>query len=72
VHVLPAQQGPAVEEVVPAVPHVTQRELLHTVLASLQVLLAQQGPLAAPQIVQMLLALSQTVPGSLHATVVDV
>jgi hypothetical protein len=72
VQVLFAQHGPAVEAVAPAVPQVTQRELLQTVFASVQVLLAQHGPPAEPQIVQMLLVLSQTVPGSLHAVVVDV
>jgi hypothetical protein len=48
VQVFPAQQGVAFEEDVPGVPHTTQRELLQIVLASLHVLLAQQGPPAAP------------------------
>jgi hypothetical protein len=66
VQVLPAQQGVAVEEVVPGVPHAVQRELLQMVFASLHVLLAQQGPLAAPQTVQILVALSQAAVASLH------
>lgn len=70
--VLPAQQGAPVEAVVPGVPHATQREFLHTAVASLQALLAQQGPPVAPQTMQILLLLSQTVPGSLHAGPVDV
>jgi hypothetical protein len=70
--VLPAQHGAPVEVVAPGVPQATQREFLHTALASLQALLAQQGPPVDPQTVQILLLLSQTVPGSLHAGPVDV
>jgi hypothetical protein len=66
VQVLPAQHGVAVEEVVPGVPHTVQRELLQMVLASLQVLLAQQGPPAAPHTWQMLVELSQAAVASLH------
>ena len=71
VQVLPAQHGPAVEEVVPGVPHTVQRELLQMVFASLHALLAQQGPPAAPHTEQMLVELSQAAVASLHAGVVD-
>jgi hypothetical protein len=66
VQVLPAQHGPAVEAVVPGVPHTVQRELLQMVFASLHVLPAQQGPPAAPHTWQMLVALSQAAVASLH------
>ena len=66
VQALPAQHGVAVDEVVPGVPHTTQRELLQMVLASLYVLLAQQGPPAAPHTVQIVVELSQAAVASLH------
>lgn len=66
VQALPGQHGVAVEAVVPGVPHTTQRELLQVVFASLHVLLAQQGPPAAPHSTQTLVALSQAAVASLH------
>lgn len=57
---LPPQQG------APSVPHNVQIEFLQIMLESLQVLLAQHGPPAAPQTLHMLEALSQTVPASLQ------
>ncbi len=55
----------------PGVPHTVQRELLQIALASLHVLLAQQGPPAEPHTWQMLVELSQAAVASLHAGVVD-
>jgi len=66
VQALPGQHGVAVEAVVPGVPHTVQRELLQMVFASLHVLLAQQGPPAAPHTWQMLVELSQAAVASLH------
>jgi hypothetical protein len=66
VQALPAQHGVAVDEVVPGVPHTAQRELLQMVLAAVHVLLAQQGPPAAPHTWQMLVELSQAAVASLH------
>jgi hypothetical protein len=65
VQVLPAQHGVAVE-VVLGVPHTVQRELLQMVFASLHVLLAQQGPPAAPHARHILVVLSQAAVASLH------
>lgn len=58
---LPPQQG------APSVPHSVQIEFLQIMLASLQVLLAQHGPPAAPHTLHMPEELSHTVPASLHA-----
>jgi hypothetical protein len=66
VQVLPGQQGVPVAVVEPGVPHTTQRELLQIVLASLHVLLAQQGPPVAPQTWQTRDVLSQAAVASLH------
>ena len=56
---------------IPGVPHTTQREFLHVVPESVQVLFAQHGPPAAPHALQTLVELSQAVPGSLHAGPVE-
>jgi hypothetical protein len=66
VQVLPAQHGVAVDEEVPGVPHTVQRELLQMLFASLHVLLAQQGPPAAPHARHILVELSQAAVASLH------
>lgn len=76
-HWLPAQQGEAVELVVPGVPQLWQRfELLQRVLAAVQVLPVQQvwpAPPHATQVLLLLLVLPlQAVPGSWHAPPVDV
>lgn len=59
--VLPPQQG------APSVPHNVQMEFLQIMLASLQVLLAQHGPPAAPHTLHIPEELSHTVPASLQA-----
>jgi hypothetical protein len=59
-HVLPGQQLP------PAVPQTVQIELLQRVLASLQVEPVQHGPPAAPQVLHMLVELSQAAFASLQ------
>lgn len=63
--VLPPQHGPV------SAPQTAQIELLQTVFASLQVLPAQQGLPAVPQVLQMLVEVSQTAPASLQAAVVE-
>ena len=66
VQVLPGQQ------VAPAPPQTAQIDPLQMVFAAVQVLLAQQGPPAAPHATQVLLELLHPVPGSWQAPPVDV
>jgi len=65
VQVLPGQQA------APTPPQTVQIDPLQTVFAAVHVLLAQQGPPAAPHATHVLVELLHAVPGSWHAPPVD-